>query len=131
MPPHMPPVRARATAALAAAALAAGAALAGCGGGRTAHASDGRVTLTLDDFSIVPQDVSAPAGELTVTVVNRGRIGHNLHVRARTRDVVQISTLKPGGRVTRRFRLAPGKYTMYCSVANHEELGMYGTLVVR
>jgi plastocyanin len=136
MPPHMPAVRHRAAAVLAT--LAALAAASTLGGSAPVRAQGGRLMLTLDDFSIAPQDVSARAGELTVTVVNRGHIGHNLHVRRYTRevasparDVVKIPTVKPGRSVTRRIRLKPGTYTMYCSVANHEELGMYGKLVVR
>jgi uncharacterized cupredoxin-like copper-binding protein len=44
--------------------------------------------------------------------------------------VLAITTIEPGESKTRSFKLKRGTYTMYCVLANHEELGMYGTLVV-
>ena len=70
-------------------------------------------------------------GELTLTVTNRGRLGHTFRIRTRTdRNVLAFTTIEPGESKTRTFKLGRGTYTMYCVLANHEELGMYGTLVV-
>jgi plastocyanin len=126
----MPSVRRRscATAAAVAALLLA----AGCGGGEpTARARDGRVAITLDDFSISPQRVRMRAGEATFEIVNEGRIGHNFHVVGSKGEPVAVTTLLPGDRETATARLGRGSYRMVCTVSNHEELGMYGTLVVR
>jgi plastocyanin len=41
-----------------------------------------------------------------------------------------VTTIPPGGQGRRSFKLAAGRYTMFCALANHEELGMSGTLVV-
>ncbi|HKR97952.1 MAG TPA: cupredoxin domain-containing protein [Candidatus Dormibacteraeota bacterium] len=101
---------------------------AGCGGGATAHAPR-RFTLVLDDFLIRPQRVQVPAGRLTLTVVNRGRIGHNLRIELGHHTVFSVLTLKPGAHATRSLRLRPGSYRMLCSVPQHEILGQYGTLV--
>ena len=68
-----------------------------------------------------------PEGKpLTVTVINRGRLGHTWRVRARTRTILAMGTIRPGERATRKFRLGPGRYTMFCALGNHEELGMQG-----
>jgi plastocyanin len=107
-------------------------ALAGCGASEsTTRARDGRVRIVLDDFSVAPQRVRVPAGEVSFQIVNRGRIGHNFHVVGRNGEPVEVTTLFPGERKGAAARVRRGDYRMLCTVSNHEELGMYGTLVVR
>jgi plastocyanin len=115
------------------AALLAAAVLAGCGGaGPTVEVRDQRVEIELDDFLIRPQNVRAQAGELTFTVANQGRLGHNLRLSGGSEgEQVVTTTLLPGDGATKTVTLAPGAYTMLCTVANHEQLGMTGRLVVR
>jgi len=115
------------------AAVLAALALGGCGGaGPATEARDGRVELALDDYLIRPQQLRAAAGELTFALVNRGRLGHNFRIRDRKgREPVEVATLLPGERGGDSATLPPGDYKMLCTVANHEQLGMYGRLVVR
>ena len=105
--------------------------LAGCGGAQDhVRARDGRVSIRLDDFSIRPQSVRAPAGSpVTFAIVNRGRLPHTFRVEDERLRVEQ-STLKPGASATVTARLPRGRYRMFCAIANHEELGTYGTLVI-
>ena len=107
-------------------------ALAACGGSGAAVREPSRhFAVTLDDYLIRPQDIRVQSGSLTLTVTNRGRLGHTLRIRTRTgRNVLAFQTLQPGESKTRSFNLSRGTYTMYCVLANHEELGMYGTLRV-
>ena len=105
--------------------------LAACGGsGATVRERSRTFAVTLDDYLIRPQKLRVPSGELTVTVTNRGRLGHTFRIRGKSRNVLAFTTLEPGESKTRSFKLKRGTYTMYCVLANHEELGMYGTLVV-
>jgi plastocyanin len=105
--------------------------LAACGGsGATVRERSGTFAVTLDDYLIRPQKLRVPSGELTVTVTNRGRLGHTFRIRGKSRNVLAFTTLEPGESKTRSFKLKRGSYTMYCVLANHEELGMHGTLVV-
>jgi plastocyanin len=116
--------------ALAAAALAAPAT--GCtSDAPPAQARGGHVDVTLDDFFITPQKVRAKPGRITFTVTNRGAIGHTLHVKQGDRDVAAIKTLLPGARATTSGVFKKGDYKLVCTLGNHEELGMYGTLTVR
>jgi plastocyanin len=102
----------------------------GCGGTKPVRETRA-FTVTLDDYLIRPQDIRVPKGErLTVTVHNSGRLGHTFRIRTANHNVMNITTIPPNGTKSRSFELAPGKYTMYCALANHEELGMSGTLVV-
>jgi plastocyanin len=113
--------------------LLAAAALTGCGGSGPVTQVDGdRLEITLDDFLIRPQNVRADAGRLTFVVTNGGRLGHNLRLRGGSEgERVVTATLLPGKDATKAINLAPGHYTMLCTVANHEQLGMTGRLVVR
>lgn len=114
------------------AALLAAVALAGCGGSEpTVQARGQRVAIELDDFLIRPQNVRAGAGELTFEITNRGRLPHNFRLRDEGREVVEVTTLLPGESATAEATLRRGAYKMVCTVANHEQLGMTGRLVVR
>lgn len=112
--------------------LALAAAPAGCGGeGPVARAPDGRVALALHDYYLEPTQVRTRAGRVRFDVVDRGRIGHNLRVVRNGRTYLSISTLKPGERATPTVELPRGAYQLFCSVANHQELGLRGALIVR
>ena len=104
-------------------------ALAGCGSaGAPVRTSETSFTVTLDDYTIRPQQLRVPKGKvLTITVKNEGRLGHTFRLRTKSgRNVLQMTTIRPGESMTRTNRrpLAPGNYTMYCVLANHEELGL-------
>jgi plastocyanin len=95
---------------------------------------DGRVAITLDDFSITPQRIRAEPGRIVFRAVNRGAIGHTLRViRAHPpqREVAAVKTLLPGASGSATATLRRGRYDLVCILGNHEELGMYGTLTVR
>jgi hypothetical protein len=107
-------------------------ALPGClSEGPTTRAHSHALTVTLDDYFIRPQNLSAPGGRLTLTVVNRGRLGHTLRIRAHDTVVLSFLSIAPGAKRTRTFHLRRGRYTMFDAIGNYEELGMHGTLVVR
>jgi plastocyanin len=96
-----------------------------------ARVRDGRVDATLDDFLIRPQRIRARPGRIEFRVTNRGAVGHTLRVKRGDRDVVATKTLLPGASSEAAGTLAEGEYKLVCILGNHEELGMYGTLVVR
>jgi len=115
-----------------AAAAALLAVLAGCADDRApTRVRDGRVKVTLDDFSIAPQRIRAAPGRVTFAVVNRGAVGHTLRVMRGEREVAGLKTLQPGASGTATGRFAKGDYDLVCVLGNHDVLGMYGTLTVR
>ena len=56
---------------------------------------------------------------------------HKRRPRLKASEPVQVTTLLPGDSGTGSADLERGDYKMLCTVANHEELGMSGRLVVR
>ena len=92
---------------------------------------EGRVEVTLDDYSIAPQRIRAKPGRLSFEVVNRGEVGHTLRVMRGDREVAGVKTLLPGAAGTASGRFEKGDYKLVCVLGNHEDLGMYGTLTVR
>jgi len=107
--------------------------LAGCGSaGAPVRTSDTSFTVKLDEYTIRPQQLRVPAGKrLTVTVSNDGRLAHTFRVRGPSgRNILAITAIKPGESAKKSFSPGKGTYTMYCVLANHEELGMNGKLTV-
>jgi len=105
---------------------------AGCGGAKTVRERSGTFSVTLGDYLIRPQSIRVPTGqELTITVRNAGKLGHTFRIRAANHVVLSMTTIRPGDtRTSHPFKLKAGRYTMFCALSNHEELGMSGTLVV-
>jgi uncharacterized cupredoxin-like copper-binding protein len=111
-------------------------ALPGCGE-EPVRATDGTLEVTLDEYRITPTKVVAPAGELRIVARNDGRLNHNLRVEIprespgkRERTIGGTPTARPGTTVSGTVRLAPGTYRLACTIANHDDLGMWGELEV-
>lgn len=93
--------------------------------------------VTAKDFSFSPANVrvtgataSKPA-RLRIAVTNKGVQGHDLRVEKGADDLGGTPVFTGGQTRTATVRLKPGTYTMVCTVSNHEQLGMKGTIVVR
>jgi hypothetical protein len=118
-------------------ALVMAALITGCGGGvggtDAVRDADGVVEIALTDFRLKPQVIRAPRDSLTVVVRNEGRLAHALRIRGASEVVrLKVSTLLPGEEAARvGVTLKRGQWRLYCPLANHEELGMHGTLVIR
>jgi FtsP/CotA-like multicopper oxidase with cupredoxin domain len=109
------------------------AACTGGGGGGEAAGGAAPVSLavSLTDFALQPDRLSAPAGtELTISVTNEGQAPHDLAVDTGA-GVKRTPQLEPGESATLVVpALEPGEYRIFCSVPGHEDLGMVGLLTV-
>ena len=97
----------------------------------TGRPENGTVSVTLHDFRLTPQIVTARKQRLTFRVTNRGRLPHNFHIRGVGRVRLEVGTLLPGASTVASVTLPRGEFRMFCSISNHEELGEYGSLKVR
>jgi hypothetical protein len=122
-----------------AAALAAAALIAtGCGGGGTFRTDRPILRITLDEYRIVPQNITAKAGRLKLVVRNGGRLTHNLAIErpggpgGQPLPIDRVATMQPGQTAEPiKVTLSPGRYRLVCTISNHDDLGQFGTLEVR
>jgi plastocyanin len=92
--------------------------------GRTIH-------VKLEEFRFVPQTIHATPGRTTITVEDAGVLAHNLKLLRRGVEVGGTDTIQHGQTATTTVTLKKGTYRMVCTIANHDDLGMYGSIVVR
>jgi hypothetical protein len=112
--------------------------VAGCGAGRTVRVADHDLSLTLEEYRILPQTVSVPAGRLAIVACNRGILTHNVALQRGSLDsseritLTDIPTLLPGKCGSKTTQpLAAGRYLLASTVGNQAVLGMAATLIVR
>jgi plastocyanin len=115
--------------------------LASCGGGdegeegRTATLpGNAPVRIAGDEYSFDPETVIVTGGSTSFELefANEGSLAHNVRVFQGDRELGGSPTF--GGGQTRAARVmlpGPGEYELVCTVGNHEELGMTGTLELR
>jgi plastocyanin len=92
----------------------------------------GTVRVIADEYSFDPDRVVVRgAGPLTISLRNRGELAHNLKLFRGDEEIGGTPTF-PGGRTeSGRVNLEHGNYEMVCTVGDHAELGMTGTMRVR
>ena len=81
--------------------------------------------------SLVVDSGAKGASVVTVELKNDGAVAHDLHVRRGADDLGGTPIFGPGQAKTAKLSLTPGSYDIFCSVGDHEALGMKGTLVLR
>ena len=124
------------------AALLGAALLAGCGGdgddepGRTATVpATGAIEVVGDEYSFDPETLVVEAGdsqaELEIALRNEGALAHNLKLFRDGDEVGGTPTFQGGETRSGRVVVTTGSYEMVCTVGNHADLGMTGTLEVR
>jgi uncharacterized cupredoxin-like copper-binding protein len=118
---------------LAAIALVAG----GCGGDDVFRTQRPILRITLDEYRIVPQDIEVKPGPIKLVVRNAGRLTHNLVIQVpgkpddKPMQIARVATMQPGQTAAPvKVTLAPGEYRLVCTIANHDDLGQFGTLKV-
>ena len=115
------------------------AALAGGCGGEPVEIEGRTLRLRLDEYGIAPQDVKVSPGRLRIVATNAGRLTHNVKIvrqdpedsEAPPIEIDGTRTAQPGESVPVTIEdLEPGEYRLACTIANHDDLGQYGTLLV-
>ena len=99
----------------------------GGGGGTTLQlAADPGGALAFDKTSL-----EAPAGNVTIDFTNDASIPHNVTVEGDGVEDEATDTISQSTATLTLSNLQPGTYTFYCSVGNHRDAGMEGTLTIK
>ena len=111
----------------------------GCGE-KTVHVRGGTVRLRLEEYGMVPQQIRIDGPRVRIVATDAGILTHNVKLFSTTKTdsegkPIQIGdgtpTAHPGETVASKLMtLPPGRYRLACSIANHDDLGLHGILIV-
>ena len=91
-----------------------------------------RVQVTALEFEYRLSRLSVRQGPALIELVNYGEDEHDLVLRrVGGTKTWRVAKILPGARATLSVRLRPGRYRLWCAVADHRTKGMRATLRVR
>jgi uncharacterized cupredoxin-like copper-binding protein len=82
-----------------------------------------KIAVVEKEYSIELPRTTFKAGDLTFDVRNEGKVPHDLAVEDGGNES-KTPLIDGGGQESLVVDLKPGKYTLYCTVPGHEDLGM-------
>jgi plastocyanin len=128
--------------------LAAFGVAAGCGGDDDDDTSAGTTTTTeaagggggaqtvdMTEFEFEPNDLTATQGD-SITAENTGSTVHNLTIEEgsdpeqASKELTGTPDVAAGDSADLTVDVDPGEYSIVCTISNHRELGMIGTIKV-
>src|SRR5581483_8853368 len=84
-----------------------------------------RVQVTAKEYWYALSSRTVRSGPAVIEFVNFGQDPHDMRVqRVGTTKVYSVPTIQPGDHYDLSITLVPGKYMLWCSIANHRQLGM-------
>ena len=100
-------------------------------GGTVTAPAGGSVRVSAKEYSFDPSTIVVEgAGTLRLTLDNKGSLAHNIKVEKDGRVLGGTPAFPAGETRSATVRLASGSYEFVCTVGDHAELGMKGTLKV-
>ena len=109
--------------------------------------SNKAVAVTLNEFNVIPAVQGAPAGSVTFTVKNTGKVEHEFVVVKTLRpagslashngeaseagNVGEIGSVKPGQQKKLTLTLKKGHYSLLCNLPGHYKSGQFVDFYVR
>jgi plastocyanin len=91
-----------------------------------------RLGIKADEYSYTLSRPSIAPGDVIVELNNQGEDFHNLNLQLADGEGAsfEIPETAPLAQGVERFTLPAGEYRLWCSLPEHEELGMQATLLV-
>jgi plastocyanin len=89
-----------------------------------------RVGVDEREYEVRPSYTTVAAGDLEFDPVNHGEDAHDFSIRNAGGQIVSVP-LASGESTVVNVNLPAGTYTLYCSLAGHEGLGMKATLTAQ
>jgi hypothetical protein len=111
-------------------ALASALALSACERDEHLRFSGDRLDLRMREYRILPQQPSIAPGRITIRARNDGVQPHRLAIGEGRNAIRQTPVIPPGGSARIEISLPKGSYRLFCSLSNHDTLGMTADLDV-
>jgi hypothetical protein len=90
-----------------------------------------RVQVVAQEFRYSLSRSRVRSGRVIVELVNRGQDTHDLDIRRMGgTHIFHFPSVLPGQVVDRELKLVPGRYLLWCAIADHKERGMHAVLRV-
>lgn len=111
-----------------------------------AKPASGAVAVTLKEFTLTPKPAAVPAGKVTFTVQNAGRLKHEFVVLRTAKgaadllkgdeanesgNVGEIGDVPVGSSKSLRLMLKAGHYALICNLPGHYKAGQRADLTVK
>lgn len=90
-----------------------------------------RIQITAKEFFYSASTRTIKPGAAVIQFVNYGEDPHDLRVQRTGGRLYKAPKLDPGSIYDLNITLVPGKYQLWCSIADHRKLGMSATLIVK
>ncbi len=91
-----------------------------------------RMQVSAREFNLALSKQSVHPGRTILELVNFGEDPHDLRLRRiGGKRVYRVAVTLPGDRSELDFRVVPGRYRLWCSIADHRQRGMSAVLTVR
>ena len=97
-------------------------------------AAPARLQVTENEYHLLLSRLTLHPGSADVQLVNFGQDPHDLVIQPQGKTkgkTVTVPVVAPGDRRELTLKLVPGRYILYCSLADHRARGMWAPLVVR
>jgi plastocyanin len=99
--------------------------------GHHAAPAPSRLQVVAQEYSFTLSRLTVHSGPALIELDNMGQDPHDLRVqRAGSSHIAGLGVIKPGSRATLSLKLPPGRYSFWCSIADHRALGMQATVIV-
>ena len=96
------------------------------------HPTPARLGVSASEYHLVLSRPSVKAGVVEIELQNAGQDPHDLRMRrVGGTHTFSLPLTQPGKRRTLALQVRPGRYRLWCSIANHRTLGMQTLLRVR
>ena len=90
-----------------------------------------RVQIVAREYSYTLSRLHVKAGTAILELDNFGQDPHDLRIqRSGSKRVAKLGKVAPGQYADLTLHLPPGRYSLWCSIADHRQKGMRATLIV-
>jgi len=104
-----------------------GAAMSACGGLQTGT----RLDIVATEYAFDPATVVLDAHTIGFSIRNQGQIEHDFELIGADGVVTHVEAIQPGLNGGVSITVKPGSYRFVCTIEDHAQRGMSGTLTVR